>query len=812
MASQEAAPKSATLDREVTADVVPLRRDVDQPFTYRAGSDGIHADSGSLTGAAVVIPLGSRLTVGLVVEVHSPNDPPDRDLKPIVRVIDTIRPLSAELIRLGRWMASYYVASPVHAFQLLMPPRYLPRPVHAWCVQENAGGAVQSEALRELFEPGETVTLDAVCEHTGWSASRVHERMKQFVEEEVASETVELQPPPVGRRRLNYLEPGGTSDECQHVRQHGSPREKELVEWLIEREGGFQRDLPDRLNRTDLIRRLEEKGVLTRSRRVNRRTPHTTAQGDGEVPDLELTDEQREVLEAVRPAVREGQFDVHLVHGVTGSGKTEVYFQLINEALDRDRTALVLVPEILLASFLLDRFRNRYGQRLAVLHSGLSEGERLDEWDRIQQGEASVVLGVQSAVLAPLSEVGLIVVDEEHDTSYKAARTPRYHARDVAVMRARQHDVPVVLGSATPSLESYANALRARYHKHEMKHRPRGDTPSVRVADLRGEDSLLTDSLVDSTRDVLDRDRKAIWFLNRRGLSNFLICPDCGSTVQCNNCHVTLTLHGSPRKLQCHYCGFDRPSVDRCEECGSPRIEAVGVGTEWLSDRAHTLFEGAEVIRLDSDTVTRKEARYRKLERFGESGPRLLVGTQMVTKGLDFEQVDFVGVVNADTGLQFPDFRAGERTFQQIVQVCGRAGRDNRSADVLVQTYNPGHYAILYAKRGDYRGFFGREADGRRALQYPPFGRLVNVTARGKDREATANVLETLRRRLDPPEGARWLGPSPCMIDYLKGYHRFHLLGRGQFSSEWKERLRSTCGDLDDRVRMTIDVDPVDLL
>jgi len=566
------------------------------------------------------------------------------------------------------------------------------------------------------------------------------------------------------------------------------------------------------LNRTDLLRRLEEEGVLERSRRVFRRTPLEGATGQADPPDLKLTGEQSSVLEAVSPAVREGGFEVHLLHGVTGSGKTEVYFRLIREALERDRSALVLVPEILLASFLVSRFRSRFGDRLAVLHSGLSDGERLDEWRRIQNGEATVVLGVQSAVFAPLEDPGLIVVDEEHDTSYKAGSEPRYHARDVAVMRARQLDVPVVLGSATPSLESRANALRERYRLHRMTRRPRGSTPPVRLVDLRGEESLLTETLVGSTRAVLERGHKAIWFLNRRGLSNFLVCPDCGTTVECDHCHVSLTLHGRPRRLQCHYCGFSRGVPERCGECGSPGIETVGVGTEALSEQAERLFPGAETIRMDSDTVTRKEARHRKLKRFGAEGPRLMVGTQMVTKGLDFGDVDLVGVVNADTGLGFPDFRAGEHTYQQIVQVCGRAGRDNRRAEVLVQTYNPGHYAILYAKRDDYDGFFRQEARSRRPLRYPPFGRLVNVTATGKDREATSGVLGTLRDRLDPPEDAEWLGPSPCVIDYLEGRHRFHLLARGRFPRAWKQRLQTLCRELEEPVRIDVDVDPIDLL
>lgn len=813
MSEREAAPSRTDAELGRVAEVVLLRRDVNRPFTYRIEEEHLSGRAPEdLPGHPVVVPLGSRLTVGLVVAVRFPEESPEHSLKPVRQVLEAVDPLPAELVELGRWVASYYATSPNRVFRALLPPRYLPDPERAWSVGGSVDPGGVPEELSDLVDTKGPLTLGEIEEATGWSVSKIRREMEKLTDAADVEETVDLEAPAVGQRRLNHLEPAGTPEDRRRFREEASRRQRELIDWLEETGGGFQRDLPSPLNRTDLLRRLEEEGLLERSRKVYRRTPLERTGDEERPPDLELTDEQSSVLEAAAPDVREGCFQVHLVHGVTGSGKTEVYFRLIQEALERERSALVLVPEILLASFLVSRFRTRFGDDLAVLHSGLSAGERLDEWRRIQDGEASVVLGVQSAVFAPLVDPGLIVVDEEHDTSYKAGSEPRYHARDVAVMRARKLGIPVILGSATPSLESYTNALRGRYRKHEMTRRPGGSTPPVRVVDLRGQESLLTDSLIESTREVLERGRKAIWFLNRRGLSNFLTCPDCGTTVQCSNCHVSLTLHGRPRRLRCHYCGFSRSAPDRCEECGSPRVETVGVGTEWLTDRAEDLFPGTGTIRMDSDTVTRREARHEKLQRFGESGPRLMVGTQMVTKGLDFEAVDFVGVVNADTGLGFPDFRAGERTFQQIVQVCGRAGRAADSASVLIQTYNPGHYAILHARRGSYEPFFRREAAARRPLDYPPFGRLVNVTATGEDRATTVEVLETLRDRLDPPEGARWLGPSPCVIDYLKGRHRHHLLARGHFSRGWKAELRGLRRELEGPARIDVDVDPIDLL
>lgn len=787
-------------------DVVFLKRDIDEAFSYRLEAER-RPESGPV-GFPVVVPLGPNLTVGLIVDE---DDAGDGDLKPVRDVLTDFEPLPENLVDLGSWVASYYLA-PINAvFRSIFPPRYLPEPTPAWRITDEASRSELPEFVNGELDDDGTIALDGLKENCDESTGAITTAMEEMTEAGVVVETLQLSPPDVKPKTYNYVKL--TRERSSLSLRDYSEKQVELIEYLDERGDQFQKDLPESLKRTDLLRRLEENDVIDRVQKVERRVPMPDSEEPGEVPEFELTEEQSSVRDAVLTTMREDCHRTHLLHGVTGSGKTEVYFRLAEEALDRDQTVLVLVPEITLATFMISRFRNRFGDDLALLHSGLSQGERLDEWQRIQSGEARVVLGVQSAVFAPLKNLGLVVVDEEHDTSYKSGQTPRYHARDVAVMRARQNEIPVILGSATPSLESYTNALRDRYELHEMKTRPlEGELPEVTITDLRGSDDLLTEPLLGETRRVLDKDHKAIWFYNRRGMSNFLLCSDCGETQKCQQCNVSMTLHSKPEQLRCHYCGYSRSVPEVCGNCGSEEVDAIGSGTQKLAADAGEHFSDATIIRMDRDTVTKKQARYRKLQQFAEPGPGLLIGTQMVTKGLDFEDVDFVGVVLADTGLQFPDFRSGERTFQQLVQVCGRAGRQKAGASVHVQTYDPGHYAILHGKNTDYESFVTEELQGRKPLKYPPFGRLINIIGRAKREADVSRVLNKIRQGMPGSSSVEWLGPAPCGINYLKGNYRWHLMARGRFEASWKQNLRRRVKDHQQNIRVTIDVDPIDVM
>lgn len=791
---------------EEPVQVVFLRRNIDESFTYLAPSE---SETSDYLGEPVVVPLGSDLTVGVVIEDQLDVDDTG-ELKPIKTTIDSLSALPEELIEVGKWVSRYYLAPINSVFRSILPPRFIPEPVNAWKLNEDFTGTAPEDKLLEIISAKESVTLNTLEDGVESGRKKIRKKIDQFRTDDILTETVKFDPAKVNPKKLNYVELVG--DSGGQSKDELTTRQRELIDYVRDEGGSYQRDLPDKLRRTRLLNQLEEKEIIIREKRIYRRVPLPSARDEDELERFELTSEQKTVCDRVKKTLDRGTFDVHLVHGVTGSGKTEVYFRLIEEVLENDRTALVLVPEITLASFMVTEFRKRFGMELALLHSGLSQGERLDEWRRIQEGNARVVLGVQSAVFAPLENLGLIVVDEEHDTSYKSGQSPRYHARDVAVVRGRKANAPVVLGSATPSLESYTNSLQGQYKKHEMKERPLGgELPTVRVMDLKGEDSLLTDSFVQTTRDVLRKGHRAIWFYNRRGMSNFILCEECGEVVECQRCNVSLTLHGDPNRLRCHYCGYASDIPDYCSNCGNDTLDSVGSGTQTLASRARELFDNVEVIRMDQDTVGQKGSRFDKLNRFGETSPCLLVGTQMVTKGLDYENVEFVGVVLADTGLQFPDFRSGEKTFQQLVQVCGRAGRKEAGASVHVQTYNPGHYAILHGKNADYESFATKELKNRKPLKYPPFSRLINVVARARRESDVSRVLNRIRQGLPEKDSVQWLGPSPCGIDYVNDQYRWHLMARGHFDIDWKRKLRELVDENSNEVRLMIDVDPIEI-
>ncbi len=793
-------------------EVVFLRRNIPEPFTY------LYTGEEDLRGFPVVVPLHNQLTVGLVIGSEPAGEEAASDLKEIAKIVRTVDPLPVELMELARWMSRYYLTSAVDTFRSLLPSAYLPRPETAWelvAETEKIVNALPASIASVLQECEDLVTLRQLKEAVGWAEGKVVDLLSQLEEEELLKRTVSLSKPPTSRRKLNYLKLTAEPPRVESFLADASTRQAELINYLRDREGEFQAELPAPLRRTDLIRRLQEEDLIVKEKRHRYRLPLEEMDMSAVAEEFELTAEQERVYKSVSASIETGKFESHLLHGVTGSGKTEVYFRLVEQVLARGETALVLVPEITLAVFLFKRFRARFGEKLAILHSGLSQGERRDEWHRAQRGEARVVLGVQSAVFAPLSDLGLIVVDEEHDSSYKAGSSPRYNARDVAVKRAQINEAPVLLGSATPGLESYSNALQGRYQLHEMKQRPTGgQLPEVNLADLRSADGLFTKTLVKKTKQVLSAGHRAIWFLNRRGYSNYLLCTECGEALQCHRCRVSLTYHSGPGRLRCHYCGYARTLPNVCPGCEADGLQLQGSGTQQLTRVARELFPRAQIIRMDADTVTRKNQRFALLERFGGTKSSLLIGTQMVTKGLDFEGVDFVGVVNVDTGLQFPDFRAGERTFQQLVQVCGRAGRDKPDASVLIQTYNPRHYAVQLGARADYENFVTRELNQRQPLSYPPFSRLIDFVATGPCEEDVISTLEQLLEQL--PEGDyEVLGPAPCGLQKIKGRHRWHLLLRGNFSGGWRRRTRELIGgqlDYPTEVRLIPNVDPADVL
>jgi primosomal protein N' (replication factor Y) len=580
---------------------------------------------------------------------------------------------------------------------------------------------------------------------------------------------------------------------------------------------------------TDVLQRLGSKGLIAFRQARIERDPFTSGVVRTAVRSTTgrvLTTEQSHALDALAAAASAGQFSVFLLQGVTGSGKTEVYLRLADFVLRSGKSVLVLVPEIALTPAVASAFRDAFGDRVAVQHSGLSDGERSDQWYRIRRGEVSVVVGTRSAVFAPLEKLGLIIVDEEHDTSFKQEETPRYNGRDVAIVRGRNEGALVVLGSATPSLESGHNAASARYTRLLMERRVQ-DRPlaSVSVVDMRqeyaehGPDVILSGALKNAIATRLEAGQQALILLNRRGLATAVFCRQCGGTIECPNCSVSLIVHSEGRdrhRARCHYCNYGMLVPKVCPACKGPYLERRGFGTEKVAQEISTLWPEARVARLDRDTVRRKGAAADILRSMGAGSIDVLVGTQMIAKGHDFPRVTLVGVISADVGLGLADFRAAERTFQLLTQVAGRAGRGVERGEAIVQTLYPHHYSIEHACQQDYTAFFAKELRYRQAMRYPPLTAMVNIVVKAADARAALMDAATLAQHLrNNADVGRFsvLGPAPAPIAKLRGEYRAQIFLKGSHRASMREAvLAALAAESDMRRRVSIDIDPVSIL
>jgi primosomal protein N' (replication factor Y) len=571
------------------------------------------------------------------------------------------------------------------------------------------------------------------------------------------------------------------------------------------------------------LSKLKSLGLVSiRNDRVDRDPfEHAVSAAKPSVP-RDPTAEQHGALQALVPLIASRAFHVALLHGVTGSGKTEVYMRLAEAVRNSGRGVLVLVPEIALTPQVAALFRARFGTAVAIQHSGLSDGERHDQWHRIRRGEVDVVIGTRSAVFAPLADPGLIIVDEEHDTSYKQDETPRYHGRDVAIMRAKFARALVVLGSATPTMESYTNALEGKYTLVSLNRRVL-DRPlaSVSVVSMReeiaeaGDDVVLSRALVDAMRDRLERGEQSLILLNRRGFATAVICRQCSATLECPNCDITLTIHkhGSRWYGRCHYCNFLKPVPKACEKCASPYMERVGFGTERVEAEVRKAFPAARVARVDRDTVRRKGSLVQTLAKVAGREVDVLIGTQMIAKGHDFPDVTLVGVISADVGLGLADFRSNERTFQLLTQVAGRAGRGERRGEAIIQSLLPKHYAITLACTQDYRAFYETEIKYRKTMRYPPQVAMVNIVVRGRTFEDAMSAARQLANDTKAATGFALLGPAPAPLTKLRGEHRAQFFLKGNNRRVMREALQlalSRHPSLGKRV--SVDVDPLSML
>lgn len=563
---------------------------------------------------------------------------------------------------------------------------------------------------------------------------------------------------------------------------------------------------------------LEKKGWLLLEEKESRRNPLVNLKREP-VAAPQLTPSQKQVLEEINKDRKQAK--TFLLHGVTGSGKTEVYMQAIAKRLQKGLASIVLVPEISLTPQIMESFFARFGDRIAILHSRLSTGERYDEWCRVASGEALVVIGARSAVFAPVKRLGLIIIDEEHESTYKQEENPRYHARDIALWRAAENGADVILGSATPSLETYTKALQGGYQILKLPKRIADKPlPAVEIVDMRqemksGNRSVFSRTLSKALWETLQAGKQAMLFLNRRGYATFVLCRECGHVMRCPDCNVALKFHNTTGNLCCHYCEYQEPYPKTCPACGGIYIRYFGAGTQKVEKELLRLFPAIKVLRMDADTTTRKGQHQKILESFRKGKADVLVGTQMIAKGHDFANVTLVGVITADTALNLPDFRAGERTFQMITQVAGRAGRGTDPGRVIVQTYNPDHYAVLAAKNNDYEAFYQEECERRRQLGYPPFGTLVRLLLSGTEEKTVIKTSYELAALLGGE--SKLAGPSPCPLEKVRGRYRWQIVVLDNDLSPLLLRIKKAVNLFDSSsvssgVRLSIDVEPQSLL
>ncbi len=633
----------------------------------------------------------------------------------------------------------------------------------------------------------------------------------------------------IGWKKQLFVKPGRKIDkeELEKLRKR-APRQAELLEAIARLKSPFS--AARLLRQTSLdnqtLRALARRGMVELREEAVERDPHAGEEFLA-TSNLKLNAEQERALSQIVDALASpGTARPILLHGVTGSGKTEIYLQAIAAALERGQSAVVLVPEISLTPQTVERFKGRFaaeGDAVAVLHSHLSEGERHDEWHKIHSGRARIVIGARSAVFAPLRTLGLIIVDEEHETTYKQEEAPRYHARDVAVVRAKIEKCVVVLGGATPSLESYHNASNGKYQLATLTERvDQRQMPLIRIVDLRQErrkekaPAILSEKLLKAIADRLEKREQTILFLNRRGFSTSLLCSSCGEARNCPNCSVALTFHRSAARLSCHLCGHTAAVPKKCPACSKDALIYAGFGTEKVESTVAHIFPKAVVRRMDADSMTRKEAYRETLRNFRSGKIDILVGTQMIAKGLHFPNVTLVGIINADLALHLPDFRAGERTFQLLTQVAGRAGRGETSGEVFVQTYTPFSPSIQFARHHDFAGYFQQELEFRERCDFPPFKHAILITVRSAHEGRAKLSAETLVRRLREALGSEFVlgDTSPAPLKKLQGQFRFHILLRGSAIMRLSRLVRDTLDKLPfpEDVAVSVDVDPYQLL
>ena len=757
---------------QVIVDVPTMQ--TDQPYTYLVPDEWQAVIE---CGTRVEVPFGegNRHIQGFVTALPTELEESKLSLKSLIRVIDLAPVVNQELLQLADYMKDVTFSFKINCLQTMLPAAMKAayqkkfvlldedHPVKEtyfsqsneidWDVIEAAGALTLFKRLRE----------QSIVELRYLVKEKVNKKMIRYVKSLVTTENYFVfkeQLRPNALRQHQLLEQLKTTPR-ETVTFY---REKELL--------------------STHLKTAEKNGWLSFEEVESYRDPFENHDFPKTLP-WQLNAEQQQAVSRILAAEAQGEATTFLLEGITGSGKTEVYLQSIAEILNKGKTAMMLVPEIALTPQMVQRFKSRFGKAVAVLHSGLSQGEKYDEWRKIERGEAQVVVGARSAVFAPLQKIGLIIIDEEHEATYKQEDTPRYHARDLAIWRSQYHHCPVILGSATPSLESRARAQKKRYELLYLTQRAHENAqlPSVTIVDLKEEyaqknTSTFSRLLQEKISNRLQQKEQIVLLLNRRGYSSFMMCRDCGYVLPCPNCDISLTLHMDVKKMRCHYCGHQENIPKKCPDCQGEKIRYYGTGTQKVEEELQERFPSARILRMDVDTTRKKGAHEKILKAFEEQEADILLGTQMIAKGLDYPNITLVGVLNADTALNLPDFRSSERTFQLLTQVSGRAGRGAKPGEVIVQTFNPEHHSIVLAQAQDYEAFYQQEMILRHQSGYPPFYFTVKITISHPAEQVVAKksyqIAEQLKNGLSPE--SRILGPTPSGIARIKNRYYYQII------------------------------------
>lgn len=751
---------------------VPAKQ-TDRPFDYRIPE---HLEGVITPGMRVIVPFGPRKIQGFVISIQPSSE--FEKLRDIIAPMDIVPVLNEELLQLGDWLSEETLCYRISAYQVMLPAALKAK--YEKKIRVTTDLNLLPQVLQKIFEKSHIVSFDTI-EKDAW----------KVLQKEIASGHVEFiyeVKERVNKKKLKYVIPRVSEEELSDslkLLSIQATKQKEIIEFFLANPDPVPlQHLINLLNiSSSAIKGLVNKGMLREEEVEIYRDPYENRVFE-RTHALPLTPEQTVAITPVLQTIEEDLHQVFLLYGVTGSGKTEVYLQSIQRVLEKGKEAIVLVPEIALTPQMVKRFKGRFGDEVAVMHSGLSTGEKYDEWRKIQRKEVKVVVGARSAIFAPFENLGIIIIDEEHETSYKQEENPRYHARDVAIQRAKKYGCPVVLGSATPALESFARAKKGVYKLLALPSRMNsGPMPHVEVVDMReelreGNRSMFSRALMEKLKDRLEKQEQTVLFLNKRGHSSFVMCRDCGYVVNCPDCDISLTYHRFSERMKCHYCGYESLVPTQCPECQSEYIRYFGTGTQKIEEELGKVLPEARVIRMDVDTTSKKGAHEKLLTDFGEGKADILLGTQMIAKGLDFPKITLVGVLSADTMLHIPDFRSSEKTFQLLTQVSGRAGRHELTGEVIVQTYTPEHYSIQFAAQQDYDLYYEREMQIRKLHHYPPFYYISLITVSHENLMKVVSVTEKItgyiRNSLSPE--AIVLGPVASPIPRIKNRYRYQCL------------------------------------